>query len=122
MDADGGHIGNKSKSPNPTTPHTSYHSYTLPKASMSTSKPPLPYSTPGKLHSNRPSDCTFSSSENLAKHISEQLKLPPSVATMSSSISEEPDEDEETDGGKPATCRASAEARMTKMGTSSEYL
>ena len=119
MDADGGHIGNKSKSPNPTTPHTSYHSYTLPKASMSSSKPPLPYSTPGKLHSNRPSDRTFSSSENLAKHISEQLKLPPSVAAMSSSISEEPDEDEETDGGKPATRRASAEARMTKTGTSS---
>ena len=38
---------------------------------------------------------------------------------MSSSISKEPDEDEETDGGKPATCRASAEARMTKTGTSS---
>lgn len=119
MDADSAHVGNKSKSPNPSTPHTSYHSYTLPKASMSSSKPPLPYSTPGKLHSNRPSDRTFSSSENLAKHISEQLKLPPSAPAMSSSISEEPDEDDETDGGKPATRRASAEARMTKTGSSS---
>ena len=113
---DGAHsYGNKSKSPNPTassssSSHTSYHSYTLPKASMSSSKPPLPYTSPGKLHTSR-SDRSFSSSENLAKHISEQLKIPP--AAMSSSISEEPDEDDETDGGKPATRRASAEARMT---------
>ena len=106
---DGAHLfGNKSKSPNPTPSHTSYHSYTLPKASMSSSKPPLPYSSPGKLHSNR-TDRSFSSSENLAKHISEQLKMP----QPASSISEEPDEDEENDGGKPATRRASAEARMT---------
>ena len=118
MDPDG-HIGGKSKSPNPTASHTTYHSYTLPKASMSSSKPPLPYSSPGKLHTNRASDRTFSSSENLAKHISEQLKLPPSVAAMSSSISEEPDEDDETDGGKTATRRASAEARMTKTSTTS---
>ena len=106
---DGAHLfGNKSKSPNPTPSQTSYHSYTLPKASMSSSKPPLPYSSPGKLHSNR-SDRSFSSSENLAKHISEQLKMPQTA----SSISEEPDEDDEHDGGKPATRRASAEARMT---------
>ena len=118
---DGGHLlGDKSRSPNPTASsasHTTYHSYTLPKASMSSSKPPLPYCSPGKLHSNR-SDRSFSSSENLAKHISEQLKLPQAA----SSISEEPDEDEETDGGKNATRRASAEARMTgasKAGTSS---
>ena len=106
---DGGHVfGNKSKSPNPTASHTTYHSYTLPKASMSSSKPPLPYSSPSKLHSNR-IDRSFSSSENLAKHISEQLKMPQTAT----SISEEPDEDEENDGGKPATRRASAEARMT---------
>ena len=105
---DGAHLFGKSKSPNPTPSHTSYHSYTLPKASMSSSKPPLPYSSPGKLHPNR-TDRSFSSSENLAKHISEQLKMP----QPASSISEEPDEDEENDGGKPATRRASAEARMT---------
>ena len=118
---DGGHLlGGKSRSPNPTASsvsYTTYHSYTLPKASMSSSKPPLPYSSPGKLHPNR-SDRSFSSSENLAKHISEQLKLPQAA----SSISEEPDEDEETDGGKTAARRASAEARMTgasKAGISS---
>ena len=110
-------FGSKSKSPNPTassssSSHTAYHSYTLPKASMSSSKPPLPYSSPGKLHASR-SDRSFSSSENLAKHISEQLKIPPSVSAMSSSISEEPDEDDENDGGKQTTRRASAEARMT---------
>ena len=116
---DGGQLfGKKSKSPNPTmsSSTTSYHSYTLPKASMSSSKPPLPYSSPGKLHGSR-SDRSFSSSENLAKHISEQLKLPPSTSTMSSSISEEPDEGDYESDGKPVTRRASAEARMGEVTT-----
>ena len=97
---------------------TTYHSYTLPKASMSSSKPPL-HSGPlsgGKLLTR--SDRSLSSSESLAKHISEQLKLPTPTPTVSSSISEEPDEDEEYEkDGK--TRRSSAEARLSVSKLSS---
>jgi len=119
LDQTDGHSSRKplrSPSATSTTTFHSYHSYTLPKASMSSSKPPLHGgpSSGGKLLNK--GDRSFSSSESLAKHISEQLKLPtPPTPALSSSISEEPDEDEEY--GK--TRRSSAEARLSVSKSSS---
>jgi len=121
LDQTDGHSSYKAvKSPSATSTTTfhTYHSYTLPKASMSSSKPPL-HSGPlsgGKLLSR--GDRSLSSSESLAKHISEQLKFPTPTPTVSSSISEEPDEDEEYErDGKPR--RSSADTRTSVSKSSS---